>query len=99
MGVDASTIACLVLKLWLKSIDSQRRAMSLIRFPVWMFTLAIGLTTMTNGYGQEFPRKPIRILTGTAASASDFASRIIAQALTANWGQQVIVDNRAVIVA
>src|SRR5688572_17304974 len=43
---------------------------------------------------QEFPSKPIRILTSGAGGSSDFASRQIAQGLTENLGQQVIVDNR-----
>ncbi len=44
--------------------------------------------------GQEFPSKPVRIITGGVGGAGDFASRLIGQGLAANWGQQVIVDNR-----
>src|SRR3990172_10010399 len=63
-------------------------------FSVYLLGLGAGVVS-----SQDYPIKPIRILTGTAASASDFASRIIAQGLTGNWGQQVIVDNRAIIFA
>lgn len=43
---------------------------------------------------QSFPSKPIRIVTYPPGGGTDFASRLIAQALTASAGWQVIVDNR-----
>jgi tripartite-type tricarboxylate transporter receptor subunit TctC len=43
---------------------------------------------------QGYPNKPIRIVTGAPGGGSDFASRLIAQALTESFGQQVVVDNR-----
>ncbi len=48
---------------------------------------------------QGFPVKPIRILTGTAGGSSDIAARVIAQALGALFGQQVIVDARPNVLA
>ena len=45
--------------------------------------------------GQNFPVKPVRIVTADAGAASDFAARLIAQALSVSLGQQVIVDNRS----
>ena len=45
--------------------------------------------------GQDYPNKPIRIVTTTAGGGNDFAARLIAQGLTVNLGQQVIVDNRS----
>ena len=44
---------------------------------------------------QNFPSKPIRIVTGGAGGGNDIAARIIAQGLTASLDQQVIVENRA----
>ncbi len=44
--------------------------------------------------GQEYPHKPIHIVTSEPGGGNDFAARIIAQGLTAGMGQQVIVDNR-----
>jgi tripartite-type tricarboxylate transporter receptor subunit TctC len=44
--------------------------------------------------GQDFPSRPIRIVTGEAGGGSDFVSRLVAQGLTANLNQQVIVENR-----
>jgi len=43
---------------------------------------------------QNFPTKPIRLLTAQLGGGSDFAARIVAQGLSLNLGQQVIVDNR-----
>ena len=46
-----------------------------------------------------FPSKPVRIYTGTAGGSSDIASRLIAQGLTGNLGQPVIVDARPNVLA
>jgi len=43
---------------------------------------------------QEFPAKPIRIVTPGIGGTSDFTSRLIAQGISSSLGQQVIVDNR-----
>ena len=45
-------------------------------------------------YGQSYPAKPIRIVAPTAGGGIDFIARVIAPFLTANLGQQVIIDNR-----
>ncbi len=47
-----------------------------------------------SAHAQQYPGKPIRIITTDPAGAADIAARLIAPALTANLGQQVIVDNR-----
>lgn len=47
-----------------------------------------------NAIAQEFPNKPIRIVTGGAGGGNDVLARLIGQGLTASWGQQVVVDNR-----
>lgn len=44
--------------------------------------------------GQEYPSKPIRMVTTQLGSGFDTASRVIAQGLSASLGQAVIVDNR-----
>jgi len=43
---------------------------------------------------QDFPARPLRIVTAEAGGGSDFSSRIIAQRMSASLGQQVIVENR-----
>jgi len=47
-----------------------------------------------NAIAQEFPNKPIRIVTGGAGGGNDVLARLIGQGLPASWGQQVVVDNR-----
>ncbi|MDB5927330.1 MAG: Tricarboxylate transport protein TctC, partial [Betaproteobacteria bacterium] len=45
---------------------------------------------------QKFPVRPIRIIVPfTPGSASDLIARRIGYKMTENWGQQVVVDNRA----
>src|SRR6266513_2792723 len=43
---------------------------------------------------QEFPTKPVRIVTSAVGGTTDLVARVIAQGLTVSLGQQVIVDNR-----
>jgi tripartite-type tricarboxylate transporter receptor subunit TctC len=57
---------------------------------------AVALMVMTASVScaQEFPAKPIRIVTPGIGGTSDFTSRLIAQGISSSLGQQVIVDNR-----
>ncbi|MFN7426358.1 MAG: Bug family tripartite tricarboxylate transporter substrate binding protein [bacterium] len=56
------------------------------------FTLA--LCTTTAG-AQSFPSQPIRILVGFGAGGStDIVARTLAQSLTTDWKQNVLVENR-----
>jgi tripartite-type tricarboxylate transporter receptor subunit TctC len=45
-------------------------------------------------HAQEFPTRPVRIVTSAVGGATDLVARLIAQGLTASFGQQAIVDNR-----
>jgi tripartite-type tricarboxylate transporter receptor subunit TctC len=56
--------------------------------------LSVIATNSGVAYGQNYPNKPVRIVTTEPGSGSDFVSRLIAQEMTGIWGQQVIVDNR-----
>src|SRR5436190_21361910 len=44
---------------------------------------------------QDYPAKPVRLVTAEVGGGHDLAARLLAQGLTANLGQQFIVDNRA----
>jgi len=45
---------------------------------------------------QTYPSKPVRILVGFGAGgATDIVARMLAQSLTADWKQNVLVENRA----
>jgi tripartite-type tricarboxylate transporter receptor subunit TctC len=43
---------------------------------------------------KDYPTRPLRIVTSTPGGGNDFLARIVAPALGAALGQQVIVDNR-----
>jgi len=43
---------------------------------------------------QEFPTRPVRVVTAAVGGTTDLVARVIARELTASLGQQVIVDNR-----
>ena len=51
-------------------------------------------TAAVTALAQDYPSRPIRIITGAVGSSNDLASRIIAQGLSLRLGQPVIVDNR-----
>jgi tripartite-type tricarboxylate transporter receptor subunit TctC len=44
---------------------------------------------------QDYPAKPIRIVTSGVGGSADFTSRLVAQGLSSGFGWQVVVDNRA----
>ncbi len=45
-------------------------------------------------WGQDFPVKPIRIVTAEAGTNADLTARVISQKVSGTLGQQVVVDNR-----
>jgi len=63
----------------------------LLRFITYMLLVAAGSTFVQ---AQNFPAKPIRIVTNEAGAGLDFSARLIAQGLGEKFKQQVIVDNR-----
>jgi tripartite-type tricarboxylate transporter receptor subunit TctC len=46
---------------------------------------------------QEYPGKPVRVITSPAGGGNDFVARLLARALSGPLGQQVIVDNRPTV--
>ena len=61
----------------------------------------IGLTAFSAGTvgAQDYPNKPIRIVTGSVGGGSDTAARQIAQGISGSLGQSMIIENRPSIVA
>jgi len=57
-------------------------------------TALLAITIAVPAYAQNYPTRPIRIVTATPGGGNDFLARIIAPALGTILGQQVIVDNR-----
>ncbi len=57
---------------------------------------ALGLVfSSTNVEAQSYPTRPLRLIIGSFPGGGiDFVGRVVAQKMTENLGQQVIVDNR-----
>jgi tripartite-type tricarboxylate transporter receptor subunit TctC len=68
--------------------------MLIARFVVWICVVIMMVIGAGVVSGQDYPNRPIRIVTGAAGGGGDFAARLIAQLLTGRLGQQVIVENR-----
>ena len=50
-------------------------------------------------FAQDFPSKPVRMVTSAAGGGGDVITRLIAQAISGSLGQQVIVDNRGGVIS
>ena len=59
---------------------------------------AIALTA-ASASAQEFPTKPVRVVTSAVGGGGDVIARLIAQAVTPSLGQQVLIDNRGGILS
>jgi tripartite-type tricarboxylate transporter receptor subunit TctC len=59
--------------------------------------LALTCTVFAAGslYAQQYPDKPVHVVTTGVGGSSDFIGRLLAQELTGVFGQPVIIDNRA----
>lgn len=57
-----------------------------------MLTLIL---VMSPACAQSYPNKPVRMVTAGVGGGNDVVTRIVAQGLATNLGQQIIVDNRA----
>src|SRR5262245_3189017 len=63
-----------------------------------LFAIIGALSSAADGAAtveSQYPKRPIRLISGSIGSTSDFAARFIGQRLSERWGQQIVVDNRA----
>ena len=68
--------------------------MSRLNF-AWMLSAGAALAVVTGAScGQSYPARPVRLVTSAPGGGSDVVSRLLAQALTTNLGQQFLVENR-----
>ena len=60
------------------------------------FTLVAALLSLaTSAYAQNFPSRPVTIVSPyQAGGTSDIIARILAQKLSERWGQSVVIENR-----
>ena len=64
------------------------------RFASGIFALGIMLCGAAMAPAQDYPSRPLRIVTGAAGGGSDATARQIAQGISGTLGQQIIVDNQ-----
>lgn len=64
------------------------------RFGATLCSIVVMFAGAGMASGQDYPNKPIRIVTAPAGGAADLVVRQIAQGLIGSLSQQVIVDNR-----
>jgi len=68
--------------------------MSLLRISLPLLSLGVIVNSLGAVYAQDYPTKPIRIITSNPGGGNDIIARIIAQGLTERLNQQIVVDNR-----
>ncbi len=68
--------------------------MLLFRPAVWMFSAGAMVAGADLATAQNYPTKPVRVVTSGVGGGNDVIARILAQGLGTRWGHQVIVENR-----
>jgi tripartite-type tricarboxylate transporter receptor subunit TctC len=68
--------------------------MIMTRFVAGLLPTGLMILTVSATHAQDFPNRPIRVITSLPGGGSDFGTRLIAQGITGTLGQPVIVENR-----
>jgi tripartite-type tricarboxylate transporter receptor subunit TctC len=71
--------------------------MNNVHASAYLIAITLGGLAASTALGQNYPTRTIRIVTSPAGGGNDFPARLLARALAAPLGQQLIVDNRATI--
>ena len=67
------------------------------RFTIGMVLFVMGCASLDPAHAQEYPVKPIRLVTSPIGGGNDFPARLIAAAIAGPLGQQIVVDNRPTV--
>lgn len=73
--------------------------MRLLRVVAPIFPVALAVLAVGAACGDDYPSRPIRMVTSEPGGGSDFVARLIAQGLSGTMSQRVVVDNRGIIAA
>lgn len=65
-----------------------------LRYVVPLVVVSLTILGADTASCQNYPNKPIRIVTSGVGGGNDFTARLIAQGLTVSMGQQLVVENR-----
>jgi|SoiMethySBSTD1v2_1073268.scaffolds.fasta_scaffold239340_1 tripartite-type tricarboxylate transporter receptor subunit TctC len=65
-----------------------------VRFRGIAAGLLLAGTFATQAPAQDYPTRPLRLVTGAPGGANDFITRVIAQGLSAGLGQPTVVENK-----
>ena len=57
-------------------------------------TTGLAILAIGPAAGQNYPTRPVRLVTAPIGGGNDFVARMVAQALSPRLGQQLVVDNR-----
>src|SRR5262245_6991407 len=71
--------------------------MLVARLAVCVLTIGQAVSSTSVVSAQEYPTKPIRVVTAAAGGGTDLQARLLAQGISGPLGQQVIVDNRSAV--
>src|ERR1700742_3465169 len=64
------------------------------RRAAWVIGACLMLCGVNAAYGQNYPDRPVRVVTSGVGGGADVVIRLIAPVLTADLRQPVIVDNQ-----
>ena len=60
----------------------------------YLFSVLLLAATQA-AHAQDYPNRPLRVVTSEVGAGGDFTARLVAQGLTAALGHPAVVDNRA----
>ena len=61
-----------------------------------LVAVVLTLNTLPDANAQDYPSRPVRLIVPVPpGGGQDFMARTLAQKLTENWGQSVVIDNRS----
>ena len=73
--------------------------MTAARFAAGLVAACLSLPGAASAAEQDYPSKPIRLVTSEAGGSTDIVARLIANGLTEDMGRRIVVDNRRDFIA